>query len=111
MKPTRRDSQNSHTRAALAWFAAAQHARASWADEVQANILQHGDVQGSHTSGCYNPAWPEDVKDRLRTLARYIGECTDRAYASWRAAGRKRDTIRPWQDAARRLEGGRASYY
>ena len=47
----------------------------------------------------------------LRTLARYIGECTDRAYAAWRADGRKRDTIRPWQDASRVLADGRRSYY
>lgn len=77
----------------------------------QTVIQQHGDVQGSHTSGCYNPAWPEQLKDRLRLLAHYIGECTARAYECWRAAGRKRETIRPWQDAARRLEGDRVSYY
>jgi len=51
-----------------------------WSEQVQRYIKLHGDVIGCHTSGCYNPDWPETVKNRLRDLAFGVGLMEDEAY-------------------------------
>lgn len=63
-------------------FAKACRMSRRWSSYVGYRIRKNGDVTGTHTSGCYNPDWPEHVKDRLRKLAHAIGPATDAAYAA-----------------------------
>lgn len=89
----------------------AQRTRQHYDDLLQACIAAHGDVNGTPTSGCYNPAWPDPLKDELRTLAHNIGVQVDHAHALWRQSGRRRFTLWRIQDQYRKLKDGRISYY
>lgn len=89
----------------------AQVTRQHYDDLLQAAIAAHGDMVGTPTSGIYNPAFPEHIKDELRTYAHNIGVQVQNAYELWRKAGRRQHTLRPYAWEAKKLKGGRVSYY
>lgn len=89
----------------------AQRTRQNYDDLLRAAIAEHGDVVGTPTSGVYNPAFPDSIKDELRTLAHNIGEQVANAYVLWRMAGKRRYTLQPFAEDARKLKDGRISYY
>jgi hypothetical protein len=62
---------------------------------LRAAIKRYGDVKGTYTSGIYNPAFPERVKNRLRSLLREADEATAKSIAHWEASGRRK----PWRDS------------
>lgn len=109
---TKRDPFNRFTLSAYAHLAAAQDARVRYDALIQAAIADHGDlpIGMSATSGVYNTAWPEPVKDRARFYARLIGEHVQLAYECWKRAGRRAD-FRPIAAQFRTLPDGRISYY
>lgn len=63
-------------------------AKSAYHHAIQVAIQKYGDVTGTHTSGIYNPDFPEAVKAQLRKLARHhlFG---DAARAHWSAAGKR----------------------
>jgi hypothetical protein len=111
VRPTARDKDGQLTQLAIAQLKEAQKTRQNYDDLLRAAIKEHGDVWGTPTSGCYNPAFPEPIKDELRTLAHNISQQVEHARSLWRKAGRRINTLRPFQDAAYRLKDGRVSYY
>lgn len=96
---------------ALEQLKGAQRTRQNYDDLLQAAIAVHGHPTGTPTSGIYNEAFPDHIKDELRTLAHNIGVQVQAAYALWRRAGRKTFTLRPMAQKARQLRDGRESYY
>jgi hypothetical protein len=81
---------------------ALRQTRASW---VRDAFQQYGD-QGSLISGIEREHWPEELKDRLRTNAREIGQAVADAYKCWRKAGRRVHTLRRIAENYR-IEGSR----
>lgn len=109
---TRMSTRAQHfTELALAQLREAQRTRQHYDDLLQAAIKAHGDVVGTPTSGCYNPALPGLIKDELRTLAHNIGVQVRQAREFWRRARRKRATFQRYAEDARKLADGRISYY
>ena len=104
-RPTRKDPTLELTVSALGCLAAAKALRmrrASWIEEA---IKAYAWI-GTLTSGCEQTHWPDEVKDRLRTNARAIGQAVEDAYTCWRKAGRQLSTLRPIA-ATYRTEGSR----
>lgn len=85
-------SKADHERLAIEYAQKAGEARRRYDAAVKAAIKKYGDVKGTHTSGIYNPDFPEKVKDRLRELAVAPGELSDASVAHWAAAGKRT----PW---------------
>ena len=79
-----------------------------WSFYVSRNIRLHGDVTGTHTSGCYNPEWPEHLKNRLRKTSHAIGPLSDAAYAA-RPRRVQFSTMRWLANAVARRDG--SGYY
>lgn len=77
----------------------------SWEREVNAAVAVYGDyIGGNWTSGCYNPDFPEPIKDRLRLLARTGADYRDVARAHVKAAGLR-------EAGARRIIPASGAYY
>lgn len=60
--------------------AACFHSR-TWNQMVQVYIKLYGDVTGTHTSGVYNPEWPDRIKNRMRDMANAVTYYSDMGYA------------------------------
>lgn len=108
---TRRDPDLTLAVDAVANLRQARDLRARRHALLLAAIDAYGDVQGTPTSGCYNPGFPEDVKDELRYLARQIGQLHDASLRAWRASGRRDVTWHAFAPDFRRLADGTVSYY
>lgn len=64
------------------WFAASCAASREWSATVSRMAREHGIPEHStHVSGIGYDAFPEDVKDKLRDLARKVTRYIDQAYA------------------------------
>jgi hypothetical protein len=111
LRPTVKDPTGWTTVSALAQLKEAQKTRQHYDDLLQAAIAEYGDVEGTHTSGCYNPAFPEHIKEELRTLAQNIGRQVEYAYVLWHQTGRQPQTLRPYALDAYLLRDGRKSFY
>lgn len=66
---------------------------------------------GSMISGIYADHFPDKIKDQLRFYASLITWQTEHAIASWKKAGRRYSTFRPYMEESRQLASGRVSYY
>lgn len=88
LKPTKRDPDNKLTLEALGCLGAAKALRTTRASWVSEAYKAYG-VKGPLTSGVEQEHWPEELKDRLRTNAREIGQAVEDAFKIWRRAGRR----------------------
>jgi hypothetical protein len=77
---------------ALGCLGAARNLRMTRASWVQEAYRLYGD-RGPLISGVEQDHWPADVKDRLRTNARAIGQAVEDAYTLWRKAGKRAFTL------------------
>lgn len=57
-------------------------ARKIYAARLYLAVKNYGDVSGTHTSGIYNPAFPEHEKNKLRRLCRAINRFSDMIFLS-----------------------------
>ena len=111
LAPTRRDGNNYYTRKALAHLDAARLARRIYDGILRHAIRTYGDTTRTPISGIYADHFPESVKSTMRATLDDLNRETDAAVKSWRASGRRFDSLRPYLDAARTLPDGRVSYY
>lgn len=61
---------------------------------IDAAIEQYGNGNGVLISGCVRDHFPDYVQNLLRGYARRISDCTDEAFAHWKASGNRAVTLR-----------------
>lgn len=88
-------TKGDHERLAYTFAEHAGRYKKAYGRYLTAAIKRYGDVKGTYTSGIYNPAFPERVKNKLRSLLREAGDATDKSIAHWEASGRRT----AWRDS------------
>jgi hypothetical protein len=93
MMKTKRDPDGTMYLETLGILRAARNLRLTRRAEIDTAVERYG-WTGPIISGCEQDHWPEEVKDRLRTNAREIGQAISDAAKVWRDSGRRITTLR-----------------